>query len=426
MFPCLGQSDLVCPFPTPFVGKIGNGLVGEAMPKHILSVKKLEAIKMPGRYSDGGGLYLVVGEGEARSWIMRIMQRGKRHDIGLGSAHFVTLAEARDAAEGIRAHASKGGDIATFVRQRREQVAGVMTVERAAKLHFTEFSKGMAQRTRDMWESRLVASVYPVIGNMKIGEVTPRDIKRVLEPIWANTPDTAHRVRARLNQLFTWSIVEGHHPGPNPVPGVELGLVDNSRETKHHEALPWEELPAFINNLAKREGTSARCLEFIIHTGARSVEARGARWDEFDFKEAVWTVPASRMKGPLAKRKPHRVALSFAAIAHVQRMSGLHRELLFPSPTGKKLSDMVFKSLYKRMGHDDITTHGFRSSFADWAAENGICDRDVVERALAHVEKDNTRRAYVRGDLLDRRRELMDQWSDYLLDTPKAIETQAE
>jgi hypothetical protein len=143
------------------------------MPRYLLTVKKAQAIKEPGRYSDGGGLYLSVGEGDARSWIMRIMQRGKRHDIGLGSAHFVTLAEARESAEKIRAHAATGGDVATFVRQRREQAVGVMTVERAAKLHFAEFSKGMAKRTRDMWESRLVASVYPIIGNMTIEQVTP-------------------------------------------------------------------------------------------------------------------------------------------------------------------------------------------------------------------------------------------------------------
>jgi integrase len=248
----------------------------------------------------------------------------------------------------------------------------------------------------------------------------------VLEPIWARTPDTAHRVRARLNQLFTWSIVEGHHSGPNPVPGVELGLIDNSRETKHHVALPWVDLPAFMKDLAKREGVSARCLEFIIHTGARSIEGRGARWDEFDFREAIWTVPAARMKGPLEKRKPHRVALSSETIVLVQRMRGLHRELLFPNPSGKEMSDNVFKSLYKRMGHDDITTHGFRSTFADWAAENGICEPDMVERALAHVEKDNTRRAYVRGDLLDRRRELMRIWSAFVIDTPKVIETPQE
>lgn len=393
------------------------------MPRYLLTVKKADALKTPGRYSDGGGLYLSIGEGDARSWIIRIMQRGKRHDIGLGSAHFVTLAEARDAAERIRAHAKTGGDVATFVRQRREQATGAMTLERAAKLHFAEHSKGMAERTRDMWESRMTAHVYPLIGHMRIEEVTPRDIKRVLLPIWTKTPDTAHRVRSRLNQLFTWSIVEGHHPGPNPVPGVEFGLTDNSRETKHHEALPWADLSAFVKDLAKREGMSARCLEFIIHTGARSIEARGARWDEFDFKEAVWTVPASRMKGPIDKRKPHRVALSPEALAVVEGTRGLHSDLLFPSPTGKEMSDMVFKSLYKRMGHDNLTTHGFRSTFADWAAENGICDPELVERALAHIEKNTVRRAYVRGDLLDRRRELMNTWSAFVVDRPKAIET---
>lgn len=363
------------------------------MPRYLLTVKKADAIKKPGRYSDGGGLYLVVGEGEARSWIMRIMQRGKRHDIGLGSAHFVTLAEARDAAEGIRKHAATGGDVATFVRQRREQAAAVLTVEQAAQQHFAQASVGLAERTRDMWQRQLTDLVYPIIGHMRLEDVTSSDIERVLRPIWTKTPDTAHRVRARLKKLFGWAVVKKHHPGPNPVEDVKEALDDNSRETDHHKALPWADLPAFARDLAKREGTSARCLEFIIHTCARSIEARGARWDEFDFEDAVWTVPAERMKGRLDRRKPHRVALSFETIALVQRMRGLHPELVFPSPTGKELSDMVFKSLYRRMGHDDLTTHGFRSTFADWATDNAIGDAELVERALAHVVENKTRRA---------------------------------
>lgn len=396
------------------------------MPRYLLTVKKADALKAPGRYADGGGLYLSVGDGDARSWVMRIMQRGKRHDIGLGSAHFVTLAEARDAAEKIRAHAKTGGDVGTFVRQRREQAAGVMTIERAAKMHFAEQSKGKAARTRDMWEARMTAYVYPVIGTMRIEEVTPRDIKRVLEPIWTRTPDTAHRVRSRLNQLFSWAIVEGHHPGPNPVPDVEAGLKDNSRETKHHAALPWADLPAFAKDLGKREGTSARCLEWIILTGARSIEARGARWEELDLKEGVWTVPAERMKGPIDKRKPHRVALSPEAIAVAHRVRGLDPAILFPSLTGKMLSDMSFKSLFNRMGKDDITTHGFRSAFSDWAAENGVFEAELVERALAHVEKDKVRRAYARSDLLDRRRALMNAWAAFVFDKPQEAETKAE
>lgn len=295
------------------------------MPRYLLTVKKADALKEPGRYSDGGGLYLVVGKGDARSWIMRIMQRGKRHDIGLGSAHFVTLAEARDMAEEIRMHAKRGGDVGTYIRQRREQAIGVMTVERAGRKHFDEASEGLAQRTRDLWESRLEQYVFPAIGSMKIEDVAPKDIKRVLQPIWNKTPDTAHRVRSRLNQLFNWAIVEGHYPTGNPVPGVELGLTDAKRETKHHAALPWAELPAFMKELRARGGTTARCLELLILTATRSIEARGARWEEFNLKEGVWTIPAERMKGKLDKRKPHRVALSPEAIKVVESMERLHR-----------------------------------------------------------------------------------------------------
>lgn len=383
------------------------------MPRYLLTVKKADALKEPGRYADGGGLYLVVGKGDARSWIMRIMQRGRRHDIGLGSAHFVTLAEAREMAEEIRMHAKRGGDVGAYVRQRREQAIGVMTVERAGRKHFAEANVGLSQRTRDLWESRLEHYVFPIIGSMKIEEVAPKDVKRVLQPIWNKTPETAHRVRSRLNQLFNWAIVEGHYPSGNPVPGVELGMTEVSRETRHHAALPWKELPGFMTKLSARGGTTARCLELLVLTATRSQEVRGARWEEFDLEAGVWTIPAERMKGKLDKRKPHRVALSPEAVAVVKSMKGLHTELVFPSPRSKVLSDMAFKSIFKHMGYDDITAHGFRSTFTDWASEGGIFEPELVERALAHTEKDAVRKAYARSDLLARRVPLMDAYSAY-------------
>lgn len=383
------------------------------MARHLLSVKMVQSLKDPGRYADGGGLYLAVGKGDAKSWVLRTMQRGNRHDIGLGSAHFVTLAEARDLAQEIRMHAKRGGDVSTYIRQRKEQTAGVMTVERAARVHFDEFSKGMAERTRDTWLSRLEAYVFPVIGDMKIENVTPRDVKKVLEPVWTRAPDTAHRVRSRLNQLFQWAAVEGHYPNPNPVPGVEMGLSDNSRETQHHAALPWTELPGFMSDLSKRDGTAARCLEFLILTATRSIEARGARWDEIDEKEAVWVIPAKRMKGPIAKRREHHVPLPKEALAILPKVRDLHEELLFPSPRGKELSVNAFASLFKRMKRPDITVHGFRSTFQDWNDDNAVTDTMVADKALAHVEKDKVRKAYARSDLFERRRELMDKWAKF-------------
>ncbi|MGR3366060.1 MAG: tyrosine-type recombinase/integrase [Sagittula sp.] len=391
------------------------------MARYLLTVKKVQALKEPGRYADGGGLYLAVGKGDARSWVMRIMQRGKRHDIGLGSAHFTTLAEARELAEEIRMHAKRGGDVETYIRQRREQAAGVMTVERAARMHFAEFSKGMAERTRDTWLNRLEAYVFPVIGHLKLEEITPREVKRVLEPIWNRAPDTAHRVRARLNQLFTWSIVEGHYPNANPVPGVELGLTDNSRDTQHHAALPWKELPGFMQDISARDGTAARCLEFLILTATRSIEARGARWSEIDFKAGVWTIPAERMKGPIDKRRAHRVPLSPEALAVLAKVKGLDSVLIFPSEkrgkdgSAKELSVNAFGALFNRMKREGITTHGFRSVFQDWTDDNGVFESILADKALAHVEKDKVKKAYARSDLFDRRIPLMNAWGAYAL-----------
>ncbi|MEO0485144.1 MAG: tyrosine-type recombinase/integrase [Pseudomonadota bacterium] len=383
------------------------------MPRYLLSVKKVQALKEPGRYSDGGGLYLHVGKGDAKSWIMRIMQRGKRHDIGLGSAHFVTLAEAREYAEEIQRHARTGGSVEAFIRKRRDEQAKNKTVEQAARLHFEEASKTLAKRTRDLWESRLEQYVFPVIGHIPIQDVTSREVKKVLAPLWNATPDTAHRVRARLNQLFKWASIEGIYPHNNPVDGVEEVLGDNRRETKHHAALPWADLPDFMADVAKRDGTSARCLEWLILTATRSIEARGARWDEIDLDNAVWTIPAERMKGKMDRRKEHRVPLSPAAVAVLRKVKGLHPELVFPSPRNKVLSDMSFKSVFKRMGHDNITAHGFRSAFQDWTDDNNVADTMLADKALAHVEKDEVRKAYARSDLFERRRGLMKAWGAY-------------
>ncbi|WP_371154140.1 tyrosine-type recombinase/integrase [Jannaschia sp. 2305UL9-9] len=383
------------------------------MPRYLLSVKKVQALKEPGRYADGGGLYHHVGKGDAKSWIMRIMQRGKRHDLGLGSAHFVTLAEAREMAAEIQAQARAGESVETFIRKRRDANASVKTVEQAARLHFAEASKNLSKRTRDLWESRLNEDVLPVIGHMPIHEVTSRDIKKVLSPIWFKKPDTAHRVRSRLSQLFKWASVEGHYPHNNPVEGVEEVLGDNSRDTKHHAALPWKELPAFMTDVATRDGTSARCLEWLILNACRSIEARGAKWDEIDWNRKVWTIPAERMKGKVDRRKEHRVPLSEEALAVLEKVKGLDTELIFPNPRGKILSDMAFKSIFKRMERDNITAHGFRSCFQDWTDDNGVADTMLADKALAYVEKNQVRKAYARSDLFERRRELMDTWGRF-------------
>lgn len=394
-------------------GKIGKILCGEAMAIHKLSAKEVKSLKEPGRYSDGGGLVLAVGPGNAKSWIMRIMQRGKRHDIGLGPAEYVGLKEARDLAYQIKKHAVAGGDVKEFMRLRRSTPEATETVEQAARRHFEEVckEKKLARRTRDLWMSRLESFVFPKIGHEDVNDITPKHIKDLLLAI-GDKRETAHRVRQRLLAFFDWAKVEGILEIDNPVKPVEQGKLEKNYEPKHRAALAWEELPAFMKDLSERYGSTARCLELLILTASRSIEVRGARWEEIDFEAAIWTVPAERMKGPLGKRKPHEVPLSPEAIEVLHRVQGLDPELVFPSPRGKVLSDMAFKSIFKNLRRE-ITAHGFRSTFMDWARDNDIGDEDLRERALAHVVAAKTKRAYNRSTLFERRRRLMNEWSKY-------------
>ena len=257
--------------------------------------------------------------------------------------------------------------------------------------------------------------VFPHFGSRPIETIGTADVLRVLAPIWTEKHDTARRVKQRLAAVFDWAKGAGHYPHENPVNGLNKALPAVKHRAEHMSALPWKELPGFVRMLREREGISARALEFIILTAARSGEARGARWSEI--QGDVWTVPASRMKGGIA----HRVPLSPEALAILNRVRDLDSDLVFPSPsrgagnTARQQSDTVFKALMKRMGRDDgITTHGFRSTFRDWCGESARVDREVAEAALAHTVGNKVERAYARSDLFDRRRTLMDSWGRFV------------
>lgn len=373
-----------------------------------LTTKKVSSLKEPGMYGDGDGLYLRVGAYGGKSWILRTVVQGRRRDLGLGSIKVVSLAEARDAARELRKIARKGGD--PDEHRKRESLTFEEATRRVhANLKKTWRSEGHAAR----WLSSLERYAFPEIGSKPIHEIDSSHILKVLSPIWAEKHETASRVKQRIASVFDWAKGARLYPHENPVNGLKKALPSVKQRPEHMAALGWADMPVFMGNLKEREGISARCLEFLILTAARSGEARGARWNEIEGD--IWTIPGERMKNGL----PHRVPLTSAAVAILESIKGLDSDLIFPSPSrGKKgnrqLSDTVFAALYKRMKYEGLTTHGFRSTFRDWCSENDAAPREVAEAALSHAVGNRVERAYARSDLFDRRRVLMERWAGHI------------
>ena len=326
------------------------------------------------------------------------------------------LADAREEARRLRKVARAGGDPET-ARNRDE-----ITFEEAAKRVHQKLEPTWSNpKHAASWLSAVEAYAYPQFGKRPINKVGTPDILKVLEPIWTAKHETARRIMQRLSTIFDWAKVANHYPHENPVNGVKKALGTVNAKAAHMESMPWPELPAFMKELATREGVSARTLEFVILTAMRSGEVRGTRWDEIDLKKKVWTVPGERMK----RRIPHSVPLSDPACAVLERMKGMDDKLVFHMQTtktgkGRVQSVNVFQALFKRMDRDGFTTHGFRSTFRDWCSEYAHAEREVAEAALSHATGTAVERAYARSDLFDRRRSLMDQWGDYATGTKPA------
>ena len=264
------------------------------------------------------------------------------------------------------------------------------------------------------WIQTLRTYAFPHFGTRRVDQVETPDVLRALSPIWLTKPETARRVRQRIGTVLDWAKAAGHRTGDNPVEGVERGLPKQGERAEHHAALPYAEVPAFVADLrAGERGELARlAFEFLILTAARTSEVLGAEWQEIDDTEALWTVPARRMK----KRREHRVPLSARALAILTEAKSLAGDsaLIFPGRSGTKpLSNMVFEMALRRKKLP-ITTHGFRSSFRDWAAETTNFPREVAEMALAHVVENRVEAAYRRGDLLAKRRDMMEQWATFV------------
>lgn len=386
------------------------------MPK--LTARKVETLREPGMYGDGEGLYLRVGPTGSKSWILRIVVHGRRRELGIGSASLVGLAEARETGRRFRKVAREGGDPDTL--RKRESLTFWQAAER---VHASLLPTWKNAKHAETWLQTVRTHAKPAFGERPIERVTTADVLLILSPIWTEKHETAKRLKQRLSTIFDWAKGAGHYPHENPVNGLKKALPTVKQRPEHMASLPWQEVPAFMAELAEREGLSARTLEFIILTATRSGEARGARWSEFDFDKGVWTVPAERMKRGL----PHRVPISAEMVAVLDKVRGLDDDFVFPStqraPNGetREQSVMVFKSLLKRMGRKGFTVHGFRSSFRDWASERAHVEREVAEAALSHATGNEVERAYARSDLFERRKKLMDAWGWYCAGKPGEI-----
>jgi integrase len=364
------------------------------------------------------GLYLQITSGGARSWILRMLVGGKRRDMGLGGYPSVTLADAREKARKARSKVDEGIDPIHERKVLRSALAADrakdVTFKQAASAYIAAHESGWKNlKHAAQWTSTLETYAYPVIGDLFVRDIDVKHILQILEPIWATKNETASRLRGRLESILDAAKVKGLRHGENPAKWKGhldnlLANISRKGRTKHHPALPYEQIPAFMAELRQVEGMSARALEFLILTIARSGEVRGLEPEELNLKKAVWIVPAERMKA----KKEHHVPLPPPAIELLESLPQLGSRYVFPGRTAM-LSDMSLTAVLKRMGYGHITVHGFRSSFRDWAAERTNYPREVCEHALAHQLKDKAEAAYQRGSLFVKRRALMNDWAKY-------------
>ncbi len=415
----------------------------------MLIIGKLTAMKVareqrPGMHSDGGGLYLCIARGGTKSWIYRFWvperdgmtgelvidpttkkRSGRVREMGLGSCITVSLAEARERALECRKLREKDIDPIDAREAAKRQAA----LERVKALKFKDAAAAYMAAHRVAWKNdkhaaqwpaTLTRYAYPIIGDLPLHLIDTTLVMKVIEPIWSEKPETANRLRGRIETVLDWATVRGYRHGENPARwrghlDKLLPARSKVRKTQHHTALPYAELPAFLVKLREQDGVAARALEFTILTAARTGEIIGAKRSEIDTKNKLWIIPAARMKAA----KEHRVPLSDRVLTIVEAIGagGDDKDsFVFPGRSdGEPLSNMAMLKLLQRMGRAGLTVHGFRSTFRDWAAERTNFANEVIEMALAHSIDDKTEAAYRRGDLFDKRRQLMETWSQYYL-----------
>jgi integrase len=379
-----------------------------------LTARKVETAK-PGKYSDGGNLYLIVSATGARKWVLRFTWRGRAKEMGLGSATSVPLADAREKAASARRKIAQGVNPI----EERKRDGGIPTFGEMADDMRETLSAGFRnEKHKAQWKSTLETYAAPLRAK-PVDTISTDDVLTVLKPVWTTKAETASRVRGRIEKVLDAAKAKGFREGENPARW--RGHLDHllPRPSKlirgHHAAMPYEDVAAFIGKLREREATAALALEFCILTAARSGEVLGARWSEIDLDKKIWTVPANRMK----PGRVHRVPLGGRAVSILKHLAQLSGDFVFPGHSrGKPLSNMAMEMMLRRMKIEDATVHGFRSSFRDWAGNATTFPREVTETALSHVIGDKAEQAYRRSDALEKRRKLMEAWASYC--EPKA------
>jgi len=391
-----------------------------------LTVRQVQSTTDPGRYADGGGLYLKVRPGGSRQWVFLFANivDGKRvqTEIGLGSAAAggVSLAEARERAEQFRKNRAAGED--PLAKKRSAESAA-----EAKGVKFGKFADGYIKTHKAAWSNEKHVAQWSMtlgpayckpIRNLALADIGVDQVLEVLTPVWEKRPETARRVRMRLEKVLDAAKVKGLRAGDNPARwkgNLDHLLPRHNKVTRsHHAAMPFAQVPEFYAKLAEKWSVASLALRFLILTAARTGEVIGATWSEIDEEKKVWTIPAERMKS----RRPHRVPLSETALEVIKAAKGKHSQFVFPAPSHDgPLSNMALLMLLRRLESSDVTAHGFRSSFRDWAAETTNFPREVAEMALAHVIESDTEAAYRRGDLFEKRRQLMDAWGAFASST---------
>lgn len=382
-----------------------------------LTTRKVASLKEPGRHSDGGGLYLRITPAGGRCWQFMTTVGGKRVEIGLGAASAVSLGAVRKVADQMREAVALG-------RDPREVLQPIAPTKRAptfseyADEYITSVESGWKNPThRQQWRNSLRDHASALRGK-SVDEISTDDVLDVLRPIWLKTPETASRVRGRIERILDAAKARGHLEQDQANPARLKGHLDHllprqpSLTRGHHKALPYQQAASFIAELRKRHAPAARCLEFTILTAARSGEALGATWQEFDFDELLWRVPASRMKAGVE----HVVPLNEPAISlleGIKRGTPSSSERVF-AVDGSARSNMAMTMLLRRMRFGHVTVHGFRSTFRDWAGDCTTHPREVIESALAHTIQNRAEKAYRRSTAVERRRQLMQDWAAYL------------
>lgn len=401
------------------------------MAKRILRLSdiKVKALKAEGMHADGAGLYVRVTSTGTRSWVFRFKRGGKSRDMGLGTYPAVGLKRARTLAEDARGLLQQGLDP---IERRKVKVEApqaqlapaIVTFDQAAQQYIAAQEAGWRNaKHRQQWTNTLATYASPIVGNKDVATISADDVMLILDPIWRVKPETASRLRSRIELVLEFAKAKKWRGGENPaVWRANLkALLPSAKKLKavrHHPALPWREIPKFMAELRGNSSQSARALEFIILTAARTSEALEGRWSEIDMGEAVWTVPPERMKGG----REHRVPLTGEAMSLLTNLIRLDDgPYLFPGARAMRpLSNMAALELLRGM-RPGLTVHGFRSCFRDWAAETTAFPREIAEAALAHLIGGPTARAYQRGDLFEKRLKLMEAWADFCTRTGQVI-----